>query len=89
MSCIEVPTTGDPNINLAANTDGTLAEDADGSTEHTIVVAGGAWTKGLTKPVGLPAGGITNDFLYLTHAGTVAGEYDAGKFMIKLYGANF
>ena len=89
MSCIEVPTTGDPNINLTANADGTIAEDATGNAEHTLAVAGGDWTKGLTKMVSIPAGGITNDYLYLVHAGTVAGEYDAGKFIIKLYGASF
>tara|TARA_Y100000588_G_C14232702_1_gene915976 strand:- start:230 stop:901 length:672 start_codon:yes stop_codon:yes gene_type:complete len=88
MSCIEVPTTGDADINLCANSDGTIAEDADGSTQHTLV-NGGTWTLGLKSDITIASGSHVNDYLYLTHGGTTAGGYDAGKFIIKLYGANF
>ena len=36
MACLEVPTTGDANINLCADSDGTIAEDA-GSMDHILV----------------------------------------------------
>ena len=36
----------------------------------------------------IPSGGINDDYLYLTHGGTTAGTYDAGKYMIKLYGVD-
>ena len=90
MACLEVPTTGDANINLCADSDGTIAEDA-GSMDH-ILVDGGTWTLGKTHVFpsvtgSIPAGGIVDDYLYLTHGGTTAGTYDAGQFIIKLYGA--
>ena len=87
MSCIEVPTTGDPDINLCADSSGTVAEDA-GSMDH-VLVNGGTWTLGQKTDLTIPSGGIVNDWLYLTHGGTTSGTYDAGKFIIKLYGATF
>ena len=35
----------------------------------------------------IPSGGIQDDFIYLTHGGTTAGTYNAGKFLIRFYGA--
>jgi hypothetical protein len=87
MSCIEVPTTGDPDINLCADSSGTVAEDA-GGMDH-VLVNGGTWTLGQKTDLTIPSGGIVNDWLYLTHGGTTSGTYDAGKFIIKLYGATF
>ena len=88
MMCIEVPTTGDPDINLVANASATIAEDAAGEGEH-VLVNGGTWTLAGKADFTIPSGGIVNDYLYFTHGDTTAGTYDAGKYVIKLYGANF
>ena len=32
--------------------------------------------------------GLVNDYIYLTHGGTTAGTYAAGKFLIRFYGAS-
>jgi len=90
--CLEVPTTGDPDINVVAHED-SLAEDADGETgAHHVLVDGGVWTLGLRKEfdtTAMTAGlGLVNDYIYLTHGGTVAGTYNAGKFLIRFYGAS-
>ena len=88
IACVEVPTTGDPDINLCANSSGTIAEDAAGEGQH-VLVDGGTWTLAAKADLTIPSGGIVNDYLYLTHGGTTAGTYDAGKYIIKLYGASF
>ena len=91
MVCLEVPTTGDPDVDLAANSNGTLykgqaaREDAD----HELITAGGAHTLALMSESpddGFIEGGIQNDYLYLAQGGTTAGTYDAGKFAIRLFG---
>jgi hypothetical protein len=86
ISCIEVPTTGTSDIDLAvkdaAMTQGTAGYD------HALVNAG-AWTLGKLVEFTLPTGGIVGDFLYLAEGTASAGTYDAGKFVIKLYGASF
>jgi len=87
MACIEVPTTGDPDINLTVNGDDSLAEDENG--ESVVMVNGGVWTVGASAELTIPSGGIQDDFIYLTHGGTTAGTYNAGKFIIKFYGADF
>jgi hypothetical protein len=87
MACVEVPTTGDADINLTANA-AVLAEDAAGEGEH-VLVNGGTWTLGAKVDLTIPSGGIVNDYLYLTHGGSTAGTYNAGKYIIKLYGADF
>ena len=83
-----MPTTGDPDVNLCANSDGTIAEDAAGEGGEVLVNAG-VWTLGQTEDIEIPEGGIVDDYLYLTHGGTTAGTYNNGKFIIKLYGASF
>ena len=85
--CLEVPTTGDPDINVCANASGTIAEDAAGEGEHILADAG-VQTLGLPYRFTLPAGSIVNDYIYLTHGGTTAGTYDAGKFLIRFWGAS-
>ena len=87
LACVEVPTTGDADINLTANA-AVLAEDAAGEGEH-VLVNGGTWTLGAKVDLTIPSGGIVNDYLYLTHGGSTAGTYNAGKYIIKLYGADF
>ena len=87
MICVEVPTTGDPDINLAANSSSTLAEDGAGEGEHVLINGGTATLAKHYPSFTIPSGGIQNDHLYLTHGGTTAGTYGAGQFIIKLYGA--
>ena len=84
--CVEVPTTGDADINVAANSSGTIAEDAAGEGQHVLANCG-TQTLGLKTAFTIPSGGIQDDFLYLTHGGTTAGAYGAGKFIVRLFGA--
>ena len=84
--CLEVPTTGDPDINVCANTSGTLAEDAGGEAQH-ILANCGTHTLALKTEFTIPSGGIQDDFIYLTHGGSTAGTYDAGKFLLRFFGA--
>ena len=83
--CLEVPTTGDTDINVCANASGTIAEDAAGEGEHVLANCG-VHTLALRTALTLPAGGIQDDFIYLTHGATTAGTYDAGKFLIRFFG---
>jgi hypothetical protein len=84
--CLEVPTTGDPDINVSANDSGTIAEDAGGEGEHVLANSGTA-TLALKTDFTIPASGIQDAFIYLTHGGTTAGVYDAGKFLLRFFGA--
>ena len=84
--CIEAPTTGDSDINLCADSSGTVAEDV-GGMDH-VLVDGGTWRLGPSVALTIPAAGIQNDYLYLTHGDTTAGTYDAGQFVIRLYGVS-
>jgi hypothetical protein len=88
--CVEVPTTGDADINVTAITNGTVAEDAAGESHANVkgVLANcGPQTLGLRTPFIIPSGGIQGDHLYLTHGGSTAGAYGAGKFIVRLFGA--
>lgn len=86
MGCLVVPTTGADDIDLYSATEGTGAFDAGiaGLAETALVTAGGAWTRTNKVFTLLPA---ADEYLYLTNgeAGTV-GTYDAGKFLIELWG---
>jgi len=89
MACLELPTTGDADINLTAHTSGTIAEDADGESGGLVLINAG--THAVGKNIVSTSGdefneGLVNYYLYLTHRGTTAGTYGAGQFIIKLYG---
>ena len=86
MICVEVPTTGDPDINLTASSESGIAEDQAGEGQH-VLINGGVATLAAKNDITIPSGGIVGDYLYLTHGGTTAGTYNAGQFIIKLYGA--
>ena len=97
MSCIEVPagTNTIADIDLSANSN-SLAEDAtvqSAGTPTAIITSGAAWTAGMSRQsaVGTDFTNIVDDYLYIV-AGTntqSGGQYTAGKFVIKLYGASF
>jgi len=91
MQCLETPTTGEPDIDLWYADEATGTEDAaiSGLSNQTAVLAAGAdWTVAANvnmRPItGMPA---ADKYLYLTGGGgTTDATYDAGKFIIKLYG---
>jgi hypothetical protein len=81
--------TGDADINLTANTSGTIAEDANGESGGVVLINAGthAVGKNIVSTSGTTfTAGLVNYYLYLTHGGTTAGTYGAGQFIIKLYG---
>lgn len=87
MECIEAPVTGELDIDLYADSSGTIAQSADGTGDTALLQVGTNWTAGLRKVLtGVPA---ANDYLYLT-VGTsstpTAGTYTAGIFKITFYG---
>ena len=86
ISCIEVPVQGDPDINVKVKS--TSEPAGTTGTDHELLNAG-TWTLGATGVFTFPSGGITDDYLYLVQGGSVDNVYTAGKFIIKLYGANF
>lgn len=87
MTCLEVPTTGADDIDLYAADDATKVVDnpTSGFTNGAaLVTAGAAWTLMLTKPfIAYPG---ANQYLYLVSGEAVAGVYDAGRFLIELWG---
>jgi len=88
--CLEAPAGGDTDINVCANSSGTIAEDAAGEGEHVLANCG-VHTYGLRTVFDatvMTAGvGLVNDYIYLTHGTATAGTYNAGKFLIRFYGA--
>ena len=94
MMCIEAPAGGDQDVDLYSNS-ADLATDSEVTSSGTsveLINAGGNWAVGMRKisTAGLTmTDGLHNHYLYLTTGNGTAGTYTAGKFVIKLYGANF
>ena len=91
MQCLETPTTGEPDIDLFYADEATGTEDAavSGLTNQVSVLAAAAdWT--IAANVNMrPLSAIVaaDKYLYLVGGGgTTDGVYDAGKYIIKLYG---
>jgi len=100
MSCIEAPAGADCTlkINLLTSADGTLAgkADASGAGPQILIATSADWSAASSiTTTGLVNSGdgsnTAGEFLYLAtaDAATAGGEYTAGKFIIKLYGASF
>lgn len=88
MTCLETPTTGEPDIDVYTSTAATGAEDAPIGSEAgqaAMLDAAADWTIGTTKMfTAMPA---ANAYLYLVGSGGgTSATYNAGKFQIKLYG---
>lgn len=86
ISCLETPAGGSADIDLYANDDGTLANDAQvtGGANATQLLNHGAWTGGeVSALTALPA---ADQYLYLASQGTGDTAYTAGKFLIELWG---
>lgn len=86
MTCLEVPTTGADDIDLYAADEGTGAYDGGIASlvETALITSGGAWALGTVK--GFAAVPGPNQYLYLTSGEAAAGTYDAGKFLIEIWG---
>ena len=91
MQCLETPTTGEPDIDLFYADEATGTEDAavSGLSNLVSVLASAAdWT--IAANVNMrPLSAIVaaDKYLYLVGGGgTTDGVYDAGKYLIKLYG---
>jgi len=94
MQCLETPTTGEPDIDLYSSTVATGTEDvaithSSLATEAALMTAAADWTVAANVNIRpLTAMPAADTYLYLTGGGgTTDGVYDAGKFLIKLYGA--
>ena len=88
MTCLETPTGGDPDINLAFADEATLAEDSAlsaGTNGGTILNNGdiAAGTSYAAGNAGLPAG---NQYLYLVAGAATDADYTAGVVLIEFYG---
>jgi hypothetical protein len=85
MICLELPATGDDDIDLVS---GSAADDAydEAVTNAAIEINAGVWAAGTMVITNVPA--VTaNYYYYLTAgAGDTAGTYTAGQFIIRTYG---
>ena len=84
LICLELPTTGDDDVNVVELASAALIFEGNGGTAY--VVDGGVAVKGGVVENFTPAltGG---EYWYLTAgAGDTAGTYDAGMFILRTYG---
>jgi len=93
FSCIELPTGGDPDINLVFSATGTDAHDA-AVTGGTVLLNNADLTLGESATTAAGAtviAGGTNalNYVYLTSGTATNAAYTAGKLIITFYGANF
>ena len=91
FSCIEVPTGGDPDINLVFSATGTDVHDA-AVTTGTVLLDNGDLTLGesATTAIGTAviAGGTNAlKYAYLTSGDATDAAYTAGKIIVTFYGA--
>lgn len=88
--CLEVPTGGDPDINLVCSATGTTAENA-AVTSGTVLFNNGDLTLGFYDEIdgGTTLAALSKKYLYLTTGDATEAAYTAGKVMIKIYGAAF
>lgn len=89
MTCLEVPTGGDPNIDLYSADEGTGVEDGlitDLTADTALLTAGTDWTLALTRA--LTAFPADEQYLYLVQGDATGTDatYTAGKFLIELHG---
>jgi len=90
FACLEVPTGGDPDINLVCSATGTTAENA-GVTSGTVLLNNGDLTLGFYAEAdgGSTLAALSKKFLYLTCGDATDAAYTAGKLVIKIHGAAF
>ena len=88
ITCLEAPTGGDPDINLAFADEATLAEDSAlsaGTNDGTIINSGDHTVGGVVAAgnASLPA---ADQYLYLVAGATTDADYTAGVLLIEFYG---
>ena len=90
FACLEVPTGGDPDINLVCSATGTTAENA-ATTSGTVLLNNGDLTLGLYVEAdgGSTLAALSKKYLYLTSGDATEAAYTAGKIVIKIHGAAF
>ena len=90
MACLEVPTGGDPDINLVCSATGTDAENA-AVTSGTVLLNNGDLSLGMyvSADGGATLAALTKKYLYLTCGTATEAAYTAGKIVIKITGAAF
>jgi hypothetical protein len=90
FACLEVPTGGDPDINLVCSATGTDAENA-AVTSGTVLLNNGDLTLGFyaEADAGSTLAALSKKFLYLTSGDATEAAYTAGKLVIKIHGAAF
>ena len=88
FACLEVPTGGDPDINLVCSATGTDAENA-AVTSGTILLNNGDLTLGFYVEAdgGATLAALSKKYLYLTSGDATEAAYTAGKLVIKIHGA--
>ena len=85
MICVEEPTGASAAIGLGHNASSTLKQDDQISSTHLIDDA----TQTLGKKTTFTANITDNHYLYLFHGGSgSATTYGAGKFLVRLFGAD-
>jgi len=90
MACLEVPTGGDPDINLVCSATATDAENA-AVTSGTVLLNNGDLSLGMyvSADGGATLAALTKKYLYLTSGAATEAAYTAGKLVIKITGAAF
>jgi len=89
MICLETP--GEGTATITDDIDLMMEDDDDveydGPVDDTVLAAGGSWTAGMMKIDNEP--GLTDkDYFYLGEgdAGATTGVYNAGQFLIRVFG---
>ena len=87
MWCTEVPTGGDPDIDLQCSATATDAENA-AVTSGTVVANNGDWSLGMytTNDAAATLATLTKKYLYLTSGDATEAAYTAGKIGIRISG---
>jgi|TARA_E500000318_G_C3564922_1_gene215242 hypothetical protein len=90
FACLEVPTGGDPDINLVCSATATDAENA-AVTSGTVLLNNGDLTLGFyaEADAGATLAALSKKYLYLTSGDATEAAYTAGKLVIKIHGAAF
>ena len=90
FACLEVPTGGDPDINLDCSATGTTAENA-ALTSGTNLMNNGDLTLGYYNSIdgGATLAALSKKYLYLTTGDATEAAYTAGKIVIRISGAAF
>ena len=88
FACLEVPTGGDPDINLNCSATATDANDA-AVTSVTVLMNNADLTLGYYNSIdaGATLAALSKKYLYLTCGDATDADYTAGKLWIKVTGA--